>query len=84
MLVRLMREAAAAPTETVVVGDMEIDAEFARTEGCRVVLVPGGSRSEGELSRVPADAHLSRLAELPAWIAVATRADFALHPRIGS
>ncbi|HEY6066186.1 MAG TPA: HAD hydrolase-like protein, partial [Thermoanaerobaculia bacterium] len=73
-----------SPRETIVVGDMEIDAEFARAAGCRVVLVPGGSRSEEELSRVPADAHLPRLADLPVWIARAAGPDFPLHPRIGS
>jgi phosphoglycolate phosphatase len=73
MLRRLMKAANAAAGETVVVGDMEIDAEFAREAGCRAVLVPGGSRSEEELARVPADAHLSRLAELPDWIAGQTR-----------
>jgi phosphoglycolate phosphatase len=84
MLRRLMKAANAAAGETVVDGDMEIDAEFARAAGCRAVLVPGGSRSEEELATVPADAHLSRLAELPDWIAGATGTDFALHPRINS
>jgi phosphoglycolate phosphatase len=84
MLERLMKAAAAAPSETIVVGDMEIDAELARAAGCRSVLVPGGSRSEEELATVPADAHLSRLGELPDWIARAGRDDFAIHPRIGS
>jgi len=68
MLERLMRAAGASPGGTVAVGDMEIDSEFARSAGCRVVLVSGGSRSEAELARVDADARLSRLAELPAWI----------------
>ena len=45
MLRRLMVSAGAPPEETVVVGDMEVDAEFARAAGCRVVLIPGGSRS---------------------------------------
>src|SRR5262249_38975023 len=44
MLVALMRAAGAAPDDTIVVGDMEVDFEFARAAGCRVVLVPGGSR----------------------------------------
>jgi phosphoglycolate phosphatase len=74
MLRRLMNAAGAAAGETIVVGDMEIDAEFARAAGCRSVLVPGGSRSEEELATVPADAHLSRLSELPEWISNETRA----------
>jgi phosphoglycolate phosphatase-like HAD superfamily hydrolase len=42
-----------------------VDFEFARAAGCRVVLVPGGSRSLEELKRIPAEAVLSRFAELP-------------------
>jgi phosphoglycolate phosphatase len=73
MLRLLMAGAGAAPGETVVIGDMEIDAEFARSGGCRVVLVAGGSRSEAELADVEVDARLSRLAELPAWVERASR-----------
>jgi phosphoglycolate phosphatase len=74
MLLRLMEEADAAPDETVVVGDMEIDAQMASAAGCRAVLIPGGSRSAAELALVDADAHLDRLAELPDWIARAVDA----------
>jgi phosphoglycolate phosphatase len=84
MLLRLIDASGSTVSDTVVVGDMEIDAEFARAAGCRSVLVPGGSRSERELAVVSCDARISRLAELPAWIAGVTRAGFALHPRIGS
>lgn len=73
MLVRLMDRLGATPDETVVVGDMEIDAQFARAAGCRCVLVPGGSRSPEELARIRAHAHLSRLAELPKWTEQASR-----------
>ncbi len=76
MLVNAMAKAGVRPEETVAVGDMEIDAQFARAAGCRAVLVAGGSRSAAELARVEADAHLSRLAELPDWIEHA-----ALDPR---
>jgi phosphoglycolate phosphatase len=69
MLRRLMAAAGAEPAETVVVGDTEVDFEFGRAAGCRVVLVPGGSRSLAELKRVPADALLSRFADLPDWLA---------------
>lgn len=68
MLQRLMRTAGVSPAETVAIGDMEIDAEFARSAGCRIVLVSGGSRSELELASVDADARLARLAELPAYL----------------
>ena len=76
MLRHLMNAAAADPSETIVVGDTEIDAEFARAAGCRAVLVPGGSRSEEELADVPAHALLSRLAELPDWVARASRGGY--------
>ena len=69
MLRGLMAAAAAEPVETVVVGDMEVDFEFGRAAGCRVVLVPGGSRSLEELKRVPSDALLSRFSDLPDWLA---------------
>lgn len=69
MLLRLMHLLGATSDETVVVGDMEIDAEMAHAGNCRSVLIPGGSRSAGELSDVAADAHLARLAELPGWVA---------------
>jgi phosphoglycolate phosphatase len=69
MLRRLIADAGASPSKTVVVGDMEVDAEFARAAGCRIVLIPSGSRSREELSGVEADALLERIAELPEWLA---------------
>jgi phosphoglycolate phosphatase-like HAD superfamily hydrolase len=83
MLRRLMDEMQASAADTVAVGDMEIDAEFAGSADCRVVLVAGGSRSQEELARTAADAHLSRLAELPPWLERTTRGAFAARPRIG-
>jgi phosphoglycolate phosphatase len=68
MLRRLIAEAGAAPASTVVVGDMEVDSEFGRAAGCRVVLIPGGSRSREELSGVHADALLESIHALPAWL----------------
>ncbi len=68
MLIRMMEEAGADPATTVVVGDMEVDAEMARAAGCRVVLIAGGSRSREELAEVEADAFLERLSELPRWL----------------
>jgi phosphoglycolate phosphatase len=72
MLRAMMGLARATPADTLVVGDMEIDAEMARAAGCRAVLVPGGSRTREELSRVGADALLADLKELPGWIAAWT------------
>lgn len=68
MLRRLMAEAAAGPDETIVVGDMEVDFEFARAAGCRVVLIPGGSRTREELSGLAPDALLESIVDLPGWL----------------
>jgi phosphoglycolate phosphatase len=69
MLRSAMRRAGADAAGTLAVGDMEVDAEFARAAGCRVVLVPTGSRSHADLRTVDADALLDDLRQLPAWIA---------------
>lgn len=68
MLVRLMELVGSAPSETVVVGDMEVDFEFARAAGCRVVLIPGGSRTRDELAGTAPDAFLDTISDLPAWL----------------
>ena len=68
MLHRLMTARGAGPSGTIVVGDMEVDSEFARRAGCRVVLVPSGSRSRAELAATDADALLDTLAGLPSWL----------------
>lgn len=69
MLRRLMAGAGAEASETLCVGDMEVDAEFARAAGCRVVLIPSGSRSREELLAVRADGFLDSISALPAWLA---------------
>jgi len=69
MLRELMSVAGMEPAQTVVVGDTEVDSALGRAAGCRVVLVPGGSRSLEELKTVSADALLSRFGELPRWLA---------------
>ncbi len=69
MLRAILESTAVSPGEAFVVGDMEIDAQFARAAGCRVALVPGGSRTAEELAAVDADVLLQSLAELPAWLA---------------
>ena len=68
MLRRLMTLVSATPEQTIVVGDMEVDSEFARAAGCRIVLVPSGSRTREDLLSVDADALLDSLSDLPAWI----------------
>jgi phosphoglycolate phosphatase len=68
MLRRLIADAGAAATDTVAVGDMEIDAQFARAAGCRIVLIPGGSRTVEELAAEEPDALLESLGELPSWL----------------
>ncbi len=68
MLYRMIRMVGASPSNTVVVGDMEVDSDFARAAGCLIVLIPSGSRSRGELLGIRADALLERLADLPVWL----------------
>lgn len=68
MLQGLMRVAGADAAETIVVGDMEVDCDFARAAGCRVVLIPGGSRSREQLAEVKADALLEGIGDLPDWL----------------
>ena len=68
MLMRIFEREGASPATSVVVGDMEVDAEFGRAAGCRVVLIPSGSRSKAELADVPADALLDDITQLPAWL----------------
>jgi phosphoglycolate phosphatase len=68
MLRGILSRTGFAPEEAVVVGDMEIDARFARAGGCRVVLVPGVSRTEQELRAESPDALLPSLLDLPAWL----------------
>ncbi|MEP6802203.1 MAG: HAD hydrolase-like protein [Acidobacteriota bacterium] len=68
MLSRILVAAGVPASEAFVVGDMEIDAALARGAGCRVALVPGGSRSAVELASVDADVLLGGLRDLPAWL----------------
>jgi len=68
MLRGLLQRAGFTPDETLVVGDMEIDAAFARAAGCRVALVPGGSRTSQELEAQRPDALLASLSGLPEWL----------------
>ena len=68
MLRRVLERTAAPARTTVVVGDMEVDADFARAAGCRVVLIPSGSRSREQLSPVPADGFLDEISQLPGWL----------------
>jgi len=69
MLYQLMSGAGASADRTICIGDMEVDADFARAAGCRVVLIPGGSRTREELLGVVADGFLDSIAALPAWLA---------------
>ena len=68
MLHRALRRLGIPASEAVVVGDMHIDAQFARAAGCRVALVPGGSSSREELERAGADVVLENLRALPRWL----------------
>lgn len=64
MLAALVAAMRSAPGGTVCVGDMEVDVAFARAGGCRVVVVPTGSRSVEFLREAGADAMISDLSEL--------------------
>ena len=68
MLAPLFSAMRSGPRETVCVGDMEVDVEFARAGGCGAVVVPTGSRSREFLSGAGADAMISDLTELPALL----------------
>lgn len=68
MLRRLLERAGEHPAKAVVVGDMEVDAAFARAAGCRVVLIPGGSRTREELAGAAPDGLLDSIARLPGWL----------------
>jgi len=68
MLRRMVADAGETPGTTVVVGDMEVDYEFARAAGCRVVLIPSGSRTPEELSGLTPDGFLASISELPDWL----------------
>jgi len=69
MLRRLMAGAEASAERTICIGDMEVDSDFARAAGCRVVLIPGGSRTREQLLGVSADGFLDSISALPAWLA---------------
>ena len=69
MLRRLIESAGARPEETVVVGDMEVDFEFARAGGCAIVLVPGGSRPREALEALAPDALLERITDVTGFLA---------------
>ncbi len=68
MLRGLMAATGVRPDETIVVGDMEVDFEFARAAGCRVILIPGGSRTREQLAGLKPDAFLESIVELPTWL----------------
>ena len=72
MLRRILEAAGVPASGSVVIGDMEVDSEFARAAGSRVVLIPSGSRSREELAPVPADGRIDSFADLPAWLAAQT------------
>jgi len=68
MLLRALRRLDIPASQAVVVGDMHIDARFARAAGSRSALVPGGSSSREELERAGADVVLESLRALPRWL----------------
>jgi len=75
MLRRILETLGFRPNEALVVGDMEIDARFARAAGCRVALVHGGSATPEELARIDADVVLPDLIALPPLLERQVRGD---------
>jgi len=73
MLTDLMRDAGSGPADTVCVGDMEVDVQFARAGGCRVAVVASGARSREFLESAGPDRLFASLAELPAWLSALGR-----------
>ena len=70
MLRALMAEMGSTAEETVCVGDMEVDVEFARAGGCRAIVVPTGSRSREFLETAGADLLIGDLSELSGALAL--------------
>ena len=68
MLRRIIASSGSSPQETVVVGDMEVDDEFARAAGACIVLIPSGSRTREELEPLAPDGFLDSISDLPGWI----------------
>jgi phosphoglycolate phosphatase len=81
MLRRMMISAGSACETTLVVGDMEVDVEFARAGGCRVAVIPGGSRSRAALEAAGPDVILEKLEDLEGWISSIARAPDFSPPR---
>lgn len=69
MLRSLLSAMGVAAGETVCVGDMEVDVEFARAGGCRAVVLPTGSRTEAFLRGSGADALIGSLGDLSGALA---------------
>ncbi|MGH9443979.1 MAG: HAD family hydrolase [Thermoanaerobaculia bacterium] len=69
MLFEAMEVMGSRPEETVCVGDMEVDVEFARAAGVRSIVVPTGSRSRAFLETAGADLLIDDLSGLPAALA---------------
>jgi phosphoglycolate phosphatase len=70
MLRALMAAMGSTPGETICVGDMEVDVEFARAGGCRAIVVPTGSRSREFLETAGADLLIDDLSGLPGALAL--------------
>jgi phosphoglycolate phosphatase len=68
MLRRILEKTGAPASTSLVIGDMDVDAQFARAAGCRVVLVPSGSRSRQELAAAGPDGLINVISDLPAWL----------------
>jgi len=68
-LLPALRALGVAAADSLLVGDMTVDAETGRNAGVAVVLVAGGATPAAALRDAGALAVLGGLAELPAWLA---------------
>jgi phosphoglycolate phosphatase len=71
MLQHLMQRASVTPAETLMVGDTDVDINFARAAGVAIVSVTYGQYDGDYLEALKPDAIISSLNELPSLIASA-------------
>lgn len=65
MIFRVLRHFPCARWEVILVGDMSIDVETARTAGISVVVLPTGSHTRQQLEKAGPDLILDRFVDLP-------------------
>ncbi len=69
MIFRVLRHFPCARWEVILVGDMSVDVETARTSGIPVAVLPTGSQTRQQLEKAGPDLILDRFADLPPVLA---------------